>query len=90
MVLRDGLLVTLAGLGVGLGVGSGLARWLASLQYGVTFLDPLTWSLVSLTVVVVATVASWVPARTAMRVDPADMLRSHSGAAEAAALQKAQ
>jgi putative ABC transport system permease protein len=75
MVLRDGLVVTLAGLCVGLGAGWALARWLASVQYGVTFLDPLTWSLVALTVVLVATVASWVPARTAMRVDPADMLR---------------
>jgi len=75
LVLRDGLFVTLAGLGVGLGAGWGLARWIASTQYGVTFLDPVTWSLVIFTVVVVATVASWVPARSAMRVDPAEMLR---------------
>jgi ABC-type antimicrobial peptide transport system permease subunit len=75
LVLRDGLVVTLAGLAVGLAAGWGLARWLASVQYGVTFLDPVTWSVVTFTVIVVATLASWVPARTAMRVDPADMLR---------------
>ena len=74
-VLRDGLVVTLVGLGVGLGAGWGLARWLASVQYGVTFFDPVTWSVVTATVLIVATMAAWVPARTAMRVDPADMLR---------------
>jgi len=75
LVLRDGLVVTLVGLGVGLGAGWGLARWLASVQYGVTFFDPVTWSVVTATVLIVATMAAWVPARTAMRVDPADMLR---------------
>lgn len=75
LVLRDGLLVTLAGVVAGLGAGWGLARWLASVQYGVTFLDPLTWGVVVAVVVVVALIASWVPARTAMRIDPGLMLR---------------
>jgi putative ABC transport system permease protein len=75
LVLRDGVVVTSIGLIVGLGAGWGLARWLESVRYGVTFLDPLTWGTVTLTVLVVAVVASWIPARTAMRVDPAEMLR---------------
>lgn len=75
LVLRDGVAVTAIGLVVGLGAGWGLARWLASVQYGVTFLDPLTWSVVVAVVVVVALAASWTPARTAMRVDPSEMLR---------------
>jgi predicted lysophospholipase L1 biosynthesis ABC-type transport system permease subunit len=75
LVLRDGVAVTTIGLVVGLGAGWGLARWLESVRYGVTFLDPLTWSVVTLTVFIVAVAASWVPARTATRVDPADMLR---------------
>jgi ABC-type lipoprotein release transport system permease subunit len=41
----------------------------------VTFFDPATWTVVTLTVLTVAVAASWVPARTATRVDPADMLR---------------
>jgi hypothetical protein len=75
LVLRDGVAVTTIGLAVGLGAGWGLARWLESVRYGVTFLDPLTWSVVTLTIFIVAVAASWVPARTATRVDPADMLR---------------
>ncbi len=75
LVLRDGLMVTFAGLGVGLGAGWGLAKWLASVQYGVTFFDPMTWAVVTATVGIVAIVASWTPARTAMRVDPVEMLR---------------
>ena len=55
--------------------GWALARWLASVQYGVTVLDPATWTVVAATVVSVAVLASWIPARTAMRVDPAEMLR---------------
>lgn len=75
LVLRDGLVVTIAGVGVGLGAGWGLAKWLASVQYGVTFLDPLTWGVVVAVVVIVSLIASWSPARTAMRVDPSEMLR---------------
>ncbi len=75
LVLRDGLVVTLAGLVAGLGAGWGLARWLASVQYGVTFLDPLTWGIVVAVVVAVALAAAWSPARTAMQVDPSQMLR---------------
>jgi hypothetical protein len=75
LVLRDGVTVTALGLVVGLGAGWVLARWLESVRYGVTFLDPLTWGVVTLTVLIVAVAASWVPARTATRVDPADMLR---------------
>lgn len=75
LVLRDGLVVTVAGLVAGLCAGWGLARWLASVQYGVTFLDPLTWGVVVAVVVSVALAASWSPARTAMRVDPSEMLR---------------
>ncbi len=75
LVLRDGVAVTAIGLVVGLGAGWGLARWLESVRYGVTFLDPLTWGTVTLTVLVVAVAASWMPARAAMRVDPAEMLR---------------
>lgn len=75
LVLRDGVAVTAIGLVAGLGAGWGLARWLESVRYGVTFLDPLTWGVVTLTVLIVAVAASWVPARTATRVDPADMLR---------------
>lgn len=75
LVLRDGVAVTAIGLVVGLGAGWGLARWLESVRYGVTFLDPLTWGTVTVTVLVVAVAASWLPARAAMRVDPAEMLR---------------
>jgi ABC-type antimicrobial peptide transport system permease subunit len=75
VVLRDALTVAASGLTIGAFFAAALARALASLQYGVTPRDPLSWSIV-LTVIALATAAaSWVPAREASRLDPLVLLR---------------
>ena len=76
LVLRQG--IKLAALGVVLGlVGAWiLTRWLTSLLYGVTANDPLTLVVITLLPMVIATLASWLPARRATNVDPMVALRS--------------
>jgi ABC-type antimicrobial peptide transport system permease subunit len=74
-VLRDGLQVTLIGVVVGVASGWTLSKWLGSVQFGVTFFDPVTWAAVVACVVVASVLASWQPAGSAMRADPASLLR---------------
>ncbi len=74
-VLTQGLRLTFLGVAVGLAGALALTRILASLLYGVTPTDPLTFALVSLLLVAVASVASYVPARRAARIDPMVALR---------------
>ncbi|WP_309893606.1 ABC transporter permease [Archangium sp.] len=75
MVLRSGM--KLAGLGIALGVVGSLvlAQVMASILYGVKAHDPLTFGAVVVVLFGVALVACLVPARRAMRVDPAITLR---------------
>jgi putative ABC transport system permease protein len=74
-VLTQGLRLTLLGIALGLAGALVLTRVLASLLYGVTPCDPLTFALVSLLLVAVASVASYVPAHRAARIDPMVALR---------------
>jgi putative ABC transport system permease protein len=75
MVLKEGMV--LVGLGVALGAAgaSAVGRFLASLLYGVKSNDLVTLVAVSLLLVLAALVATLVPARKAMRVDPMVALR---------------
>ena len=75
MVTREGL--ALAGVGVALGVAAalGLTQFLASMLYSVRPADPLTFVFVSLLLVVVAWVSSYIPAHRATKVDPMVALR---------------
>ncbi|MGC1414561.1 MAG: ABC transporter permease [Candidatus Acidiferrum sp.] len=72
-----GLGVRLAAIGLGIGLAGALAatRLLASMLYGVRPTDALTFIAVSLILLGVALLASYVPARRAMRVDPMVALR---------------
>jgi predicted permease len=76
LVVRSGM--ALAGLGVALGVAGalGLGRLMTSVLYGVEPYDPLTFAGVALALMGVALAACLVPARRAMRVDPAVTLRA--------------
>jgi ABC-type lipoprotein release transport system permease subunit len=67
--------VTLIGVVVGVASGWTLSTWLGSVQFGVTFFDPLTWATVVVGVVGASLLASWRPAGDAMRADPASLLR---------------
>jgi predicted permease len=76
LVMRRGMLLT--GLGLVIGIASALAfgRVVASLLYGVSPADPATLLAVTLLLAAVATLATYVPARRATRVDPMVALRA--------------
>jgi putative ABC transport system permease protein len=76
MVLGRGMALTLAGLGIGLGATVLLSGVTAPLVYGVKSTDPLTLALVAVSLLAVATLASFVPALRATRVSPSETRRS--------------
>jgi len=61
---------------VGLAGASALARLISTLLFGVTAGDPLTFLLTAFGVCAVALLASYLPARAALRVDPLQALRA--------------
>jgi putative ABC transport system permease protein len=75
MVVREGALLTLTGVGVGILASLALTRLLASLLFGIGPRDPLTFIALSLLLATVALAASYIPARRATRVDPMVALR---------------
>jgi predicted permease len=70
MVLAQGARLGLAGIALGLALGFALARAMASLLYGVTPTDPVTYAAVAGLMLGIALVASLLPAWRASRVDP--------------------
>jgi putative ABC transport system permease protein len=74
-VVRQALVLSAAGAALGLGGGLLLARAMRGLLYGVGASDPLTFGSVVVLFTLVAAVASWVPARRAVRMDPLTALR---------------
>jgi len=75
MVLGDGMKITLIGVLLGIAAAAGLTRLMASLLFGVSARDPLTFVSVAVLLTIVALAASYIPARRAMRVDPMVALR---------------
>lgn len=75
VVLRDAAVVTGGGLLLGGVFATWLARTLASLQYGITPWDPVTWSIVLAVLVLTTLSAAWGPAAAAARLDPLTLLR---------------
>ena len=75
MILGQTLKLTLIGVVLGLAGALVLARFLASLLFGIGTYDPVTFLGVALLLVGVALAASYIPARRAMRVDPIVALR---------------
>jgi putative ABC transport system permease protein len=75
-VIREGLLLALAGLAIGLVGSFAAARALSRFLFGVEATDPLTFGAVSLLLLIVALIASYIPSRRAMRVDPIVALRT--------------
>ena len=74
-VVRDGLRLIVPGIVAGLLASLAFTRLLGSLLYGIEPTDPLTYATVSAVLVAIGLVASWLPARRAMRVDPMIALR---------------
>jgi putative ABC transport system permease protein len=74
LVLGHGLALTLTGTAIGLMGSMALTRVMSSLLYRTSATDPFTFTICALIFIAVALVASYVPARRAMRVDPAVVL----------------
>jgi ABC-type antimicrobial peptide transport system permease subunit len=75
LVLRQGMFLALIGATVGILVALPIAREAASLLYGVSATDPLTYVGITLLLIGVALVACYLPARRATRIDPLVALR---------------
>jgi putative ABC transport system permease protein len=75
LVLGKGALLTVIGMGIGLPIAFVLASALSSLLFGVKVADPIAFIAIPLVLAAVATLASYLPARRAVRVDPITALR---------------
>jgi predicted permease len=81
LILRQGMTLALFGVALGLAGAYALAKYLESqmklsrMLYGVQLSDPLTYGAIALSLMLVASVACYIPARRAMKVDPIVALR---------------
>ena len=75
LVLGQGMRIALIGLAIGVVASLGLARLMSSLLFGVSASDPLTFIVVVLLLALIALLATYIPARRAMRLDPIVALR---------------
>jgi putative ABC transport system permease protein len=76
LILAQGMMLTLSGLGLGLSAAFGLTRWLKNLLFGVTATDPPTYMAMTILLLLIAGLACLIPARRATKVDPLVALRS--------------
>jgi len=76
LVVRQGMMLTLAGLVVGIVAGTFVTRVLTDMLFGVTPRDPLTFVGVPVLLLAVAFLACYIPARRATRIDPLIALRA--------------
>jgi predicted permease len=74
--VRYGAGLAAAGVVIGLGAAAALTRLMSALVYDVRTIDPPTYALVALVLTAAAALASWLPARRAAAVDPAEVLNA--------------
>ncbi len=75
MIVKQASTLILVGLAIGLAGAFALTRLIASLLFGVTEKDPITFGVVAVLLAVVALMACYIPALRATRVDPMEALR---------------
>ena len=76
MVLRESLATVAVGLLIGLAGAAAASRLLSSLLYEISPYDPVALAVTALTLLTVAVVASFIPARRAATVDPLITMRA--------------
>jgi predicted permease len=75
LVIKEGATLSAAGIAIGMAGAIAITRWLSSQLYGVTPTDPATYAAVAGAVALVTLIASYIPTRRAMKVDPIVVLR---------------
>jgi predicted permease len=75
LVMREGLMLVAAGLSIGMASAWATTRLIARWLYGVSPTDPLTFAAIALLLTSVTSLACWIPARRATKVDPMVALR---------------
>jgi predicted permease len=76
MFLRQGVILAAIGCGVGLAGAMGVSSLMKSQLFGVTPLDPITYAVMPVALLMAALLACYFPARRAAAVDPAESLRA--------------
>ncbi|MDR3749114.1 MAG: ABC transporter permease [Acidobacteriota bacterium] len=77
LILRQGIIAAVAGVGIGLVFSLGLTRVMASLLYGTNSSAWIMFAVVALFLTAIAVTASYIPARRATKVDPMVALHNH-------------
>jgi ABC-type antimicrobial peptide transport system permease subunit len=75
LVLKQGMMLALAGLVVGIVATFGVTRFLSSMLFGITPNHPVTFLMVSVLLTLVAALACTIPARRAAKINPMEALR---------------
>jgi putative ABC transport system permease protein len=75
LVVWRSMRLTLIGVALGLAAALALTRVMRNLLFNVSATDPVTFALITLLLVCVAMIASYIPARRATKVDPLEALR---------------
>jgi ABC-type antimicrobial peptide transport system permease subunit len=76
LFVRQGLWLTGIGIGCGLAIALAGMRWMASLLFGVSPMDPWTYAAAGAIIAAIAGLACYVPSRRAAKVDPVSALRA--------------
>jgi putative ABC transport system permease protein len=75
LVIRQGMLPVVIGITLGLAANLALTRLMRSLLFEVSAVDPMTFVVSAMLLILVALLACWIPARRATKVDPMVALR---------------
>ena len=75
LVVRQGAVITLTGLAIGLTSAYVAVGWISSFLFGISARDPFAFAIVPIVLLAVATLAVFVPARRAARIDPLKAMR---------------